>query len=228
MIGSPSFFDLEVFMKKIILPSIASLVLLIAFNNSALASLLGTFSDRHYNSSLAAEPNQNVKFELTYCSQSDVSDQSGMLLRPENWTGWVPMIDVTLNSSTYTDGETWRYGIENKGFLDNSEILTNGNNDVLAFRSGDSSGYKGYGFFREGAFWENYNGTNRIDFAGYNIDMITFTLDKITPDEDPGALFYTINIFGDPDTPQTPVPSTLLLLGSGFLGIFGIRSRMKQ
>jgi hypothetical protein len=217
-------------MKKSFLAGCATLGLLVFLNASALAApvLLGDFSDTTSYSYFNENPSSSIQFQGSYLLKDDFNRIVYPNITPDQVHGWgnPPMISLTWGPAFV--GQTWTINQDNTAvdvFSLNREVLTNGINDYYAFMVPNSSG-----FISENSLYENghhYYGSNNFDFAGCTIDSITLTLNDFTAATNTttqGNINYTVRIYGLP----TPIPGTLWLLGSGILGIVGIRSRSKK
>ena len=211
-------------MKKGLMVSVMALVLLGAHPKLSTATLLGSFSDRNWNMSTYYQTG-DITFDASYFLRSDIPQDGIFTPNPHQWTGWVPLIDITLNSSL--EGTTWSYHSGDRGYEYNADVLTNGLDDVLAFEDiSNNNLIEHCGYTSEHA-WDIYAGHNGFDFEGFTIDGISFTLDQFAPDDDSGAFYYTVRIYGDPGPSPVPEPSTILLFGCGLLGFTAYIRRFK-
>lgn len=215
-------------MKKILSLSATILILMFTLGEKSFAAtIIGSFSERQWDSNLYNGISQDVTFEASYYLWNNIpSGYSGPFVPPpDQWPEWEPMIDLTLNSSLA--GNTWMYQSGAPGYAEAVKTITNGSTDVFAFMAANSDGY-----ISERYCWDlvdaYYTGKNGIDFEGFTIDSIAFVLDQFKPVDDPGAFYYTVNIYGEQNTSPVPVPCSLLLLGTGLAGLAGTRLRRKK
>lgn len=203
----------RIFMKKNLQILMIAIALLTTFGETASASLIGTFSDRAWYGDLAHNLTDHVQFEASYYLRNNIDEGAFDIPPPNEWPGWVPMIDLTLDASH--EGSTWVYNSASQGYTENVQVLTNGMDDVFAKIRGGS----GWGYTSEAFYWDYYAGKNGIDLEGYTIESICFTLDAFKPIDDAGAIYYSVDIYGEP----VPLPGAFLLLSSGIAGLAGFR-----
>jgi pimeloyl-ACP methyl ester carboxylesterase len=167
------------------------IILLALSQNSLAATLIGSFSDRHWYYELYHNTAQSVLFDASFFLRGNIpEDEWGDLPPPDEWPGWEPMIDLTLDISVL--GNIWTYQLDSPGYTSNVDVLTNGFKDVFAYMNDN-----GWGYISENLYYNYYTGNNGIDFEGFTIDAISFTLDQFKPIDDPGAIYYTVNIYGE-------------------------------
>lgn len=204
---------------------VVTIAVLMTAGEKALAAVIGSFSMDQQHYGLFQGMEGDPTFEASFHLRSDVNDPwRGHDAPPNTWQGWVSMIDITLNNSLV--GNTWTYGSASPGFAKNVEVLTNGIDDVYAIMApGEIDPVWDWAAWPENYIWgdypgkNSYSGENGIDFEGYKIDAITFTLDEFSPDGDPDLLSYTIAIHGE----HVPIPGTMLLLSWGIVGLAALR-----
>ncbi len=211
-------------MKKGFLVSVMALVLLVGHANLSAATLLGSFSDRTWDMNIDYHTD-DIRFVASYFPRSEIPQDVVFTPSPDQWTGWEPLIDLTLDPSL--EGTTWSYDSADKGYEHNAAVLTNGFDDVFAFEDITNNQIWTSGYTSEHA-WDTYIGHNGFDFEGFTIDGISFTLDQFAPDNDPGAFFYTVKIYGDPEPSPVPEPGTILLFGCGLLGFMVCIKRFRN
>jgi hypothetical protein len=198
--------------KKIFQFSMITLIFVMTFSTGSLAAVIGEYSDRAWYRDLFSGTTDSVPFEASYYPRSNMPTPDPLYPPAHEWPGWVSMIDLTLNAGC--EGATWMYEPGAPGYADNVNVLTNGIDDVLVHIAPPLS----WGYTSE-HFWDYYAGNNGIDFDGFTIEAISFTLDEFTPINDPGAILYTVSIHGA----RVPIPGAMLLFGSGFVLVTGFR-----
>lgn len=128
--------------------------------------------------------------------------------------------EVLTNSSS---GTTFIYNSGTE-FDKAVTLLTNGSLDTIY---GFPSTYEsGSGHFESTLFSDDLS-LNGIDFEGYNITSIHWTIDSFLIESDKNyrtTISSSISIYG---TAVVPIPPALWLFGSGLLGLFGISRRKK-
>jgi len=212
--------------KSLILITTISLFLYLSSLSFALT--IGSYS---YYKSPAPEHDDivgdEVQFEFWYGPYSEYGEIVGGEYVPD----WGPVLDLNL-----TQGDVGTTFIVNSGeaydvFVDS---ITNGILDSYSwmYHSLGGSGTGG----PEISLWtasnhqeENmilhiqgyYGGLNGVDFEGFIIDHLAFHTDVHNPRE----FGFTIEVHGGP----VPEPATMLLLGSGLVGLAAIgRKRFKK
>ena len=128
--------------------------------------------------------------------------------------------EVLTNSSA---GTTFIYNSGTE-FDKAAALLTNGLLDVVwGFPSTSGSGS---GHFESTLFSDDLS-LNGIDFEGYNISSIHWTIDSFLIESDKNyrtTISSSISIYG---TAVVPIPPAFWLFGSGLLGLTGLARRKK-
>jgi hypothetical protein len=144
---------------------------------------------------------------------------------PISVTGGETVFDLILTSGNV--GQT--YTISSGAEFDKAVgFLTNGINDVVSLNTYDYPG--GGGAIQLGSESRlfvvegYYAGTNGIDFAGYNIDNISLTINNLVFST-PGGLWTDVNFDATFNVNTVPIPAAVWLFGSGLLGLVGVARR---
>jgi hypothetical protein len=136
------------------------------------------------------------------------------------------VFDTLLTSSSDVGTEFFISSATDSGFNGFTSVITNGSDDVISMwmRHPDFGGGLGAGPFESQAF-----GT-APDFAGYTVDMLGLDVIALNFDYErsPGDTFVSgtlnFNVYGTP----VPVPAAIYLLGAGFVGLAGLRRKLKK
>lgn len=110
--------------------------------------------------------------------------------------------------------------------------LTNGENDWMEYFTHDYingvvGGGSGEGGGEASFFFDDYTGTNGIDFAGYDIYSLSLTVNNLIFDT-PGNDYNGDGIWTDVTFDATinvntiPLPAAVWLFGSGLIGLVGV------
>jgi hypothetical protein len=180
---------------------------------------------------------------LSVCSYSEA-----VLLGSSNWNG------ININQGTSIDADlgfsSSRYSLDtdlnsiifdslifppavagteyfatssDPNFNTYANYLTNGINDWMVFFSRRTvSGATAMIRQESSAFGLG----SAIDFNGYEINSIGLVIESIPPI--PGTFNAIINVYGDPISEPIPEPTTMLLLGSGLIGLVGFRRKLRK
>jgi len=140
-------------------------------------------------------------------------------------TDWPPTgVDADLQAtlSTSSIGTTFTYstGLE---FLVAADILTNGHDDaIFGF---PTTAHSGGGHFESTIFSDDLS-LNGIDFLGYNITSIGWTINSYSIANDLASVGSSISVYGE--SAQVPEPATLALFGIGLAGLGFARKKRKS
>lgn len=114
------------------------------------------------------------------------------------------------------------------------QLLTNGINDNVSYEVDGSPGGGGIGIgsSEAGFFFGDDTGAHGVDFAGYQINSISLTVNSLnlsTPGSNPNGdgVWTDAKLNATLKINTVPVPAAMWLFGSGLLGLTGVARRNK-
>ncbi len=170
---------------------------------------------------------------------ANIAHSMNMALSYENNMDFVNTIFDSIPFDPTNVGQTITVNDTNEPDYNSFVIwLTNGVNDVIVTENCFYQNLGCAGDLQEESslFGTSNTSQNGIDFQGYIINSISFTLNALTlstPGSDPNRNGnwtdyslkgrFTVEV----DTASVPEPSTLLLLASGLAGVIALRKRLR-
>ncbi len=135
--------------------------------------------------------------------------------------------NATLDASDLSNiGRTFVSQNGNQGFTEFTDRLTNGIDDVWRMDMFYEGGSTSYIAGESGTFANSPFSLNSIDFEGYDINQLKWTIDNIMIGTESIEVASRFIVVGDRSVSVVPEPTTMLLFGTGMAGA-ALRRRRK-